>query len=103
MVHRPIFDDAMQLIYPIGQGCRSGLQNVSRFDFKQLKPLWTDNLILVLPFFDSFIAKNLLSYGAAIVPHFDFTKPVLFREVGSNLPFAHLIDAALEAKVTLSL
>lgn len=69
---------------------------VQRFDFKQLKSLWTDNLILALPFFDSFIARNLLSYGSAIVPDFSFAKPVFFREIGSNLPFEDLINEAID-------
>ena len=69
---------------------------IQRFDFKQLRPLWTDNLIMALPFFDSFIAKNLLSHGSAIVPDLSFTSPIIFREVGSDLPFAHLIDSALD-------
>lgn len=69
---------------------------VQRFDYKQLKKLWSDNLIMVLPFFDNFIAKNLLSFGAAIVPDISFTKPIIFREIGSDLPFESLIHSALD-------
>lgn len=79
--------------------CHSNPDNkyyVQRFDLKKLKKLWTDNLILVLPFFDSFIAKNLLSFGASIVPDFSFTKPVIFKEVGSQIPFDAFINKALD-------
>lgn len=82
--------------------CHANPENkyyVQRFDFKQLKPLWTDNLILALPFFDSFIARNLLTYNSAIVPDFSFAKPIIFREVGSNLPFEHLIHGAVDRYV----
>lgn len=65
-----------------------------RYDFNQLNPLWTENIILAVPFFDSFLCKNLLTW-ATIVPKFP-VKPILFREVNSGLPFAHLIDKAID-------
>ena len=79
--------------------CHTNPENkyyIQRFDYKQLKKLWTNNLMMALPFFDSFIAKNLLSFGSTIVPDLSFVKPVIFREVGSGLPFEHLIHAALD-------
>lgn len=91
--------DGYKDLLNIYTACHSNPDNkyyVQRFDFNQLRPLWTDNLILALPFFDSFIARNLLTYGAAIVPDFNLIKPVLFREVGSDLPFEHLIHNALD-------
>lgn len=68
---------------------------VQRADCRLLAQYWTANLELVLPFFDSFIHANTLRYGANIVPSFP-VKPVIFREVNSGLPFASLIDAALD-------
>lgn len=91
--------DAYRPLLNIYTACNANINNkyyVQRFDYKQLKPLWSDNLLLAIPFFDGFIGKNLLSYGAAIVPDLSFTKPVLFREVGSGLPFEHLIGAAFD-------
>lgn len=68
-----------------------------RLDWKTLKQLWTPNLVLALPFFSSFIARNLLTM-AAIVPDLPCT-PVLFKEVDSELPFAELIDEAIDRYV----
>lgn len=67
-----------------------------RFDYQQLAPLWTDNLVLTLPFFDSFLHVNKLKYNANIVPDLSFAGPlVLFREVDNGIPFAPLIDEAV--------
>ena len=68
---------------------------IQRFDCKQLAKFWTDNMILALPFFDSFVHVNLLGYGASRVPDFP-VKPVLFREVSSGIPFASLVDRGLD-------
>jgi len=90
--------DGYKNLLNIYTACHSNPDNkyyVQRFDYKQLKPLWSDNLILAIPFFDSFIDKNLLQYGATIVPDMSFTKPIIFRETGSKLPFESLIHAAL--------
>ena len=65
-----------------------------RFDFKRLKPLWTENLTLILPFFDSFVCKNALTV-ASIVPDLP-ANPIIFREVDSGLPFHDIIDEALD-------
>lgn len=66
-----------------------------RTDWGTLKALWTPNLMLALPFFSSFIARNTLSM-ASIVPSFP-ARPVVFKEVGSELPFAPLIEGAISA------
>jgi DNA polymerase III alpha subunit len=70
-----------------------------RYDFKQLRKFWTTNLILAFPYADSFLAKNRLVMDAAIVPEFDFVPKedvFFFQEIESDLPFAPLIDEALE-------
>lgn len=71
-----------------------------RYDFKQLRKFWTKNLVLAFPYVDSFLAKNRLVMGASIVPEFDFVPKkdiVFFKEVDSGLPFAQLIDEAIES------
>lgn len=77
--------------------CKTNLDNKYykfRFDFNKLNKLWTDNLILVLPFYDSFIHRNLLSYGANIVPNFPIN-PILLKEIDSGIPFENLITEKL--------
>lgn len=78
--------------------CHADMTNkyyVHRFDYKQLAPLWTDRLTLVVPYWDSFLHKNTLAYGANIVPQMP-AHPVLFREVNSGVPYAGLLDAAID-------
>ncbi len=82
----------------IYSACHSDEDNfyyLQRFDYKQLKPLWTDNLMLVMPFWDGFLHKNTLVYGANIIPDLP-VKPTLFREIASEVPFARYIDRAVD-------
>lgn len=66
-----------------------------RTDWKTLKEFWTENLGLALPYFSSFIARNTLSFSR-IVPELPVGNPWIFREMGSELPFAPLIDSAID-------
>ena len=61
-----------------------------RYDFQLLKKLWDDkDLMLCIPFYDSFLFKNSLKYGAC-VPDFSFASPTFFLE-DNQLPFDNLI------------
>lgn len=71
-----------------------GFYYKGRADWKLLKTFWTDNLALSLPFFSSFIARNTMTF-ANIVPDFP-VRPTLFREVDSGLPFAPILDRAVD-------
>ena len=65
-----------------------------------MKEQWSDNLLLALPWASSFIAKNTLTFNR-IVPDLPCV-PWVFREVNTELPFARLIDAAIERYVVES-
>ena len=54
-------------------------------DCGALKDLWTDNLTLAIPFYDSYLFNNNFTFGACI-PSFEFTDPAYFIE-DNNLPF----------------
>lgn len=74
--------------------------NYGRIDWRTLKSLWTPNLMLALPFFSSFLARNTLTFRK-IVPDLPDGAGrehplIVFREKASELPFAPLIDAALD-------
>ena len=70
---------------------KDGFYYHPRLDFENLKKLWSNkDLVLGVPFYDSFIYKNLLTYNAC-VPDFSFTDPVFFVE-DNNLPFDNLIQ-----------
>lgn len=66
-----------------------------RSSFVELKALWTPNLTLILPFYDSFVCQNTLTLGS-IVPDLP-APPVIFREIDSGLLFEPIINAALDA------
>lgn len=57
-------------------------------DYKALNEFWTDNLILAIPFYDSFIYNNLLTISNCI-PQFP-SKPFIFLE-DNHLPFDSLV------------
>ena len=79
-------------IYSIA--AKRGFYYEPRMDFKTLKDYWTNSgLLLAVPFYDSFIYKNSLTYSVCI-PEMDFTDPVFFIEK-NGLPF----DGILEEKV----
>jgi DNA polymerase III alpha subunit len=68
----------------------------ARFDFNQLANLWTNNLHLALPFFDSFIAQNATNYGSFIVNQLP-TDPIIFREQDTEHPKEKIINRALDS------
>jgi DNA polymerase-3 subunit alpha len=71
-----------------------GFYYYPRIDCKNLKKLWNDkNLHLCVPFYDSYVFKNNLSYSIC-VPDFSFCNPTYFVE-DNNLPF----DEILKSKV----
>jgi DNA polymerase-3 subunit alpha len=72
---------------------KKGFYYKPNIDFPHLKELWSDNLILGIPFYDSFLFANTL-YGHLCVPSFTFAKPTFFIE-SSDLPF----DALMQEKV----
>lgn len=72
----------------------TGFYYVPRIDFAALKKAWSDkDLLLAIPFYDSFIFKNTLSFSTC-VPNFGFTNPFFFVE-NNDLPFDPLIQTAL--------
>jgi len=64
-----------------------------RIDYKNLKKFWSEDLLLVIPFYDSFIFNNATFFSNCI-PDFSFTSPVFFIE-NNSLPF----DFAIRDKV----
>ncbi len=71
-----------------------GRYGVGRIDWVSLKRLWTPNLGLALPFFSSFLSRNLLTM-ATIVPDLPCV-PWVFKEVDSHIPFAPFIEQAID-------
>lgn len=65
-----------------------------RIDSKTLKSFWNKNLLLVHPFYYSFLHRNLL-YLANCNPELDFAKNQFFFVEDNDLPFNYLIKEAL--------
>jgi len=86
-----------------GEGCKlinkiyskAFCENDGVIDFPSLKKMWDDDLVLMaIPFYDSFIAKNTLHF-CNCVPDFSFCEPTFFVEK-NYLPFEHLILEKIE-------
>jgi DNA polymerase-3 subunit alpha len=64
---------------------KQGFYYEPRLDYKTLSENWTNDLLLCIPFYDSFIYNNTLR-NFICVPNFSFTKPIVFIE-DNDLPF----------------
>lgn len=77
---------------------RSQEKKSPHIDYSNLKRLWTKNLKLAIPFYDSFLYINVLTCGAC-VPDFSFTEPTFFRE-DNEIPFDQLLHAKLDKYIS---
>ena len=68
---------------------KKGFYYEPRVDYNLLKTNWTEDLILGIPFYDSFIFNNTLK-NYICIPQLNFTKPVAFTE-DNDLPFDDII------------
>jgi len=83
-------DGYKKLIKIFSLAAREGFYYEPRIDYKNLKKTWDESkLMMVVPFYDSYIFKNTLENNVC-VPEFDFTDPTYFLE-DNDLPFDDLI------------
>ena len=68
-----------QLIKIYSFAAQEGFYYEPRTDFKNLKSLWSNDLLLAIPFYDSFLYNNKYT-DSQCVPDFSFTEPVFFIE-----------------------
>jgi DNA polymerase III alpha subunit len=84
--------DYQALINIFSVAANDGFYYTPRIDWKTLCAMWHKDLILSLPFYSSFLARNTLTF-AAIVPQFpEGVKPVLLQEIGQELATDQLIE-----------
>lgn len=76
---------------------KEGFYYTPNLDFKSLQKFWNDNLLICVPFYDSFLHRNALE-GAVCVPNFEYCKPIFFIE-DNDMPFDELIKKRVEAYV----
>lgn len=72
---------------------KNGFYYEPRVDFAYLKQIWNQDLILAVPFYDSFIFNNLLK-NSLCTPELDFCSPLFFIE-DNEMPFDLLIQSKL--------
>lgn len=73
--------------------CR-GFYYEGRLDWKELHQLWSGDLSLCVPFYDSFLFKNALTFSSC-KPYFGNIKPIFFKE-SHGLPFDRLISDKID-------
>lgn len=81
------------LIKLYSRAATDGFYYLPRLDWRSLRAGWNDHLILALPFYSSFIARNTLTFSA-IVPDLP-TTPVVMSEVDQQLPYDSLLHDAV--------
>jgi len=69
----------------------------ARLDYKTIRNNWTKNLMMVIPFYDSYIFNNLL-YGKECIPDIDFANPYICIE-NNSLPFDGLVKDQILSSV----
>ena len=88
----PKNSDGCKLLNQIYTSCKT--KHFGWIDFNLLKKVWQeDKLSLAVPFYDSFVFKNLTTFQSCFA-HFTFTKPTFFIE-DNGLPFDHMTQDAV--------
>jgi DNA polymerase-3 subunit alpha len=72
----------------------NGFYYVPRIDWKNFNNLITNNLIVAFPFYDSFVAKNTMTFSE-IIPSLSGRHHTFFVE-DNDMPFDQIIKEALE-------
>tara|TARA_A100001515_G_scaffold106680_1_gene87468 strand:- start:173 stop:937 length:765 start_codon:yes stop_codon:yes gene_type:complete len=70
-------DNGIKTLYKIHN--KAFARGLGHLDYDYLKSNWNDDLKLIVPFYDSFIATNLTSFSNCI-PDFSFCNPIFFVE-----------------------
>jgi DNA polymerase III alpha subunit len=68
----------------------ANVEGWGRIDYKHLSDYFSDDLILAIPFYDSFLFNNCLNFKNCI-PDFSFCKPQFFIE-RNGLPFDLIVE-----------
>lgn len=85
-----------QLMKAWSRAAKDGFYYIPRLDFNALKELWSDNLSLAVPYYDSFIHNNAFNLAQCSNDYETLnTKPVFFIE-DNNLPFEPLLTQKVE-------
>ncbi len=87
-----------RLIKIYSQAAKEGFYYEPRTDFTQLKKCWSnEDLLLAVPFYDSFVYYNNLS-SRNCIPEFSFCNPVFFVE-DNKLPYDKILLTLVESHI----
>lgn len=75
-----------------------GFYYVPRIDWKTLRAHWHSDLVMSLPFYSSFLARNLMSF-ASIVPDLPPGPLLVLQEVDQRMPYDEILTEAVERYV----
>lgn len=89
-------DGYLDLCRLFSKGSIDGFHRFPRLDWAHLNEMWTPNLELCIPFYSSFLARNLLKFKSCAVPNFKSIKTVTFFKERHDLPFDGLLHKTLE-------
>ncbi len=88
-------DDYRALINIFSVAANDGFYYVPRLDWKTLRAMWHKDLILSLPFYSSFLARNTLTFST-IVPQFpEGVKPLILKEMGQEVATDGMLNRAI--------
>lgn len=85
-------------LYSASHANKETFYYTGRLDWRTLTELFTDNLLLTIPFYNSFIHKNLLNHNHLAVPQLGNIKPIFFIEE-HGLPFDGIIRKVVQDQV----
>ena len=66
------------------RAAQDGFYYEPRMDFKTLKNMWSNDLLLAIPFYDSFLYNNKYN-NSQCIPDFSFASPFFFKEDNDTL------------------
>ena len=74
--------------------------NKPYMDYSCVREFWTENLLLMVPFYDSFLHKNAL-YDGSCNPDFSaFGSSIVFAIENNDLPFDYLIERRINKYIS---
>ncbi len=82
------------LIKIFTKAATDGFYYIPRIDWKNLKELFSENLILALPYYSSFLARNTLTFSS-IAPDLP-TAPIILKEINQEIPFDYILDEVID-------
>lgn len=79
--------DSLMKLYSLGY-TEGYFKGSPRLDFNKIKEYWTDELLMMIPFYDSFIYNNLFKFSCC---NFSLKQKPIFCLEGHDLPYDNIL------------